>query len=129
MAEISKRSVSEFNNNLKLKGFNIFQIEADGSATRTYSRKDFYKICLTTGKSKIIMPTAVLKRKEPFCSSEILTFPIPGKHCLPSMLAIPAFFLKNSGMPVPGLKVFRTRHYLNLAAPQYLKFQKSRDLF
>ena len=53
MAEISKRSVSEFNNNLKLKGFNIFQIEADGSATRTYSRKDFYKICLTTGKSKI----------------------------------------------------------------------------
>lgn len=47
------RSVSEFNNELKLKGFNVFQIEADGSATKTYSRKDFYKICLTTGKSKI----------------------------------------------------------------------------
>lgn len=47
------RSVSEFNTELKLKGFNVFQIESDGNATRTYSRKDFYKICLTTGKSII----------------------------------------------------------------------------
>ncbi|MES2646998.1 MAG: helix-turn-helix domain-containing protein [Bacteroidota bacterium] len=53
MQEKSVRQVSEFNNELKLKGFNVFQIEADGSATKTYSRKDFYKICLTTGKSKI----------------------------------------------------------------------------
>ncbi|MFV8326556.1 helix-turn-helix domain-containing protein [Flavobacterium sp. ZS1P14] len=47
------RSVSEFNTELKLKGFNVFQIESDGAATRNYSRKDFYKICLTTGKSII----------------------------------------------------------------------------
>lgn len=47
------RSVTSFNNELKLKGFNVFQIESDGAATRTYSRKDFYKICLTTGKSAI----------------------------------------------------------------------------
>jgi AraC-like DNA-binding protein len=47
------RSVSEFNNELKLKGFKVFQIESDGSAVRIYSRKDFYKICLTTGKSII----------------------------------------------------------------------------
>ena len=47
------RSVSVYNNELKLKGFNVFQIESDGSATRIYSRKDFYKICLTTGKSII----------------------------------------------------------------------------
>src|SRR5438045_4218002 len=47
------RQVSEFNNELKLKGFNVFQIDGDGGAVRTYSRKDFYKICLTTGKSKI----------------------------------------------------------------------------
>lgn len=47
------RIVSAFNNELKLKGFNVFQIEADGAATRIYSRKDFYKICLTTGKSRI----------------------------------------------------------------------------
>lgn len=47
------RLVSEFNNELKLKGFNVFQIETDSNATRIYSRKDFYKICLTTGKSII----------------------------------------------------------------------------
>jgi len=53
MQNKSVRSVSEFNNELKLKGFNVFQIESDGAATRIYSRKDFYKICLTTGKSII----------------------------------------------------------------------------
>src|SRR5687768_9413310 len=53
MENLNVRLVSEFNNELKLKGFNVFQIEADGYATRIYSRKDFYKICLTTGKSII----------------------------------------------------------------------------
>lgn len=48
-----KRTLSEFNNELKLKGFKAFQIEDDSNATRIYSRKDFYKICLTTGKSII----------------------------------------------------------------------------
>src|SRR5918997_4198709 len=47
------RQISEFNNELKLKGFNVFQIESDSNETRFYSRKDFYKICLTTGKSNI----------------------------------------------------------------------------
>lgn len=47
------RIVSEFNNELKLQGFKAFQIENDSNETRTYSRKEFYKICLTTGKSKI----------------------------------------------------------------------------
>lgn len=47
------RSVSDFNNDLKLKGFNVWQIEGDSHVTRRYSRKDFYKICLTTGKSII----------------------------------------------------------------------------
>ena len=53
MQKKNARSVSDFNNELKLKGFNVFQIESDGNATRIYSRKDFYKICLTTGKSII----------------------------------------------------------------------------
>ncbi len=53
MAAKVERSLSEFNNELKLKGFNVFQIEKDANATKTYSRKDFYKICMTTGKSMI----------------------------------------------------------------------------
>ena len=47
------RILSTYNSELKLKGFNVFQIEKDGNATKVYSRKDFYKICLTTGKSRI----------------------------------------------------------------------------
>lgn len=53
MQNKNARLISDFNNELKLKGFNVFQIESDGAATRVYSRKDFYKICLTTGKSII----------------------------------------------------------------------------
>src|SRR5687767_10476663 len=53
MESQKKRAVSEYNTELKLKGFNAFRIEDDTAATRTYSRKDFYKICLTTGKSII----------------------------------------------------------------------------
>lgn len=49
----NERSVSAFNNELKLKGFNVFQIEEDSNGVREYSRKDFYKICLTTGESLI----------------------------------------------------------------------------
>jgi AraC family transcriptional regulator, transcriptional activator of pobA len=49
----NRRSVSEFNNDLKLAGFNVFQIEDDSNVVRNYSRKDFYKICLTTGQSLI----------------------------------------------------------------------------
>lgn len=49
----TERQVSDFNSELKLKGFNAFQIESDSNVTRLYSRKDFYKICLTTGKSII----------------------------------------------------------------------------
>ena len=50
------RPVSTFNSALKLKGFNAFQIEDDCNATRLYSRKDFYKICLTTGKRHYNQP-------------------------------------------------------------------------
>ncbi|HEX6892815.1 MAG TPA: helix-turn-helix domain-containing protein, partial [Chryseolinea sp.] len=51
--KIGERSVSAYNNELKLKGFNVFQIEEDSNVVREYSRKDFYKICLTTGESLI----------------------------------------------------------------------------
>ena len=53
MKEKLTRTLSEFNSELKLRGFRAFKIEDDSNATRIYSRKDFYKICLTTGESKI----------------------------------------------------------------------------
>jgi AraC family transcriptional activator of pobA len=51
--KINERSTPSFNEELKLKGFNVFEIEEDSNAVRNYSRKDFYKICLTTGESLI----------------------------------------------------------------------------
>lgn len=53
MQSKSVRQVSAFNTELKLKGFNVSQIECDNNKMLTYSRKDFYKICLTSGKSII----------------------------------------------------------------------------
>jgi AraC family transcriptional activator of pobA len=44
---------SDFSTKLNLQGFNVFQLEFDMNETRVYNRKDFYKICLTTGKSII----------------------------------------------------------------------------
>ncbi|HEX8546959.1 MAG TPA: helix-turn-helix transcriptional regulator, partial [Cytophagaceae bacterium] len=41
---------SSFNAELKLKGFIVYEIDSENNAGHTYSRKDFYKINLTTGK-------------------------------------------------------------------------------
>src|SRR5687767_9641154 len=50
MQKKSVRQVSEFNNELKLKGFKVYEIDNAANSGHTYSRKDFYKINLTTGK-------------------------------------------------------------------------------
>ena len=44
------RQVSDFNSELKLKGFKVYKIDNEANSGHTYSRKDFYKINLTTGK-------------------------------------------------------------------------------
>lgn len=43
----------DFNSELKLKGFNAYEIKSESKTVRNYSRKDFYKICLNTGKNNI----------------------------------------------------------------------------
>jgi len=40
---------SDFNAELKLKGFKVYEVDSNASGN-TYSRKDFYKISLTSGK-------------------------------------------------------------------------------
>ncbi|WP_221391532.1 AraC family transcriptional regulator [Dyadobacter sp. NIV53] len=45
---------SDFNtNDLKLKGFKVYKVESGVNAVPTYNRRDFYKICLNTGKNVI----------------------------------------------------------------------------
>lgn len=40
-------------NDLKLKGFKVYQVQSGVNAVPTYNRRDFYKICLNTGQNVI----------------------------------------------------------------------------
>jgi AraC family transcriptional activator of pobA len=45
---------SDFNtNDLKLKGFKVYEVNSGVNALPTYNRRDFYKICINTSKSLI----------------------------------------------------------------------------
>src|SRR3954467_14972367 len=50
MINQERSQTSDFNNELKLKGFKVYEIDNEANTGHTYSRKDFYKINLTTGK-------------------------------------------------------------------------------
>jgi AraC family transcriptional regulator, transcriptional activator of pobA len=50
MKKQERSQTSEFNAELKLKGFKVYEVDDDANSGHTYSRKDFYKINLTTGK-------------------------------------------------------------------------------
>src|SRR3954470_6002422 len=45
-----RSQTSAFNAELKLKGFKVYEVDDDANTGHTYSRKDFYKISITTGK-------------------------------------------------------------------------------
>jgi AraC family transcriptional regulator, transcriptional activator of pobA len=50
MHKTTNSQTSNFNAELKLKGFIVYEIDSGSNSGHTYSRKDFYKINLTTGK-------------------------------------------------------------------------------
>src|SRR5688572_17966231 len=41
---------SDYNSELKLKGFKVYEIDSQANSGHTYSRKDYYKINITTGQ-------------------------------------------------------------------------------
>ncbi len=41
---------SDYNAELKLKGFKVYEIDSQAKAGHTYSRKDYYKVNITTGQ-------------------------------------------------------------------------------
>lgn len=47
------QKIADFNTELKLTGFNAYEIDSTESVVRNYNRKDFYKICMNTGKNII----------------------------------------------------------------------------
>ena len=50
---LSVHNVIDFNGDLKLQGFKIYQIDTEKNLVRSYNRKDFYKICVITGHNVI----------------------------------------------------------------------------
>lgn len=50
MATKTNRSASAFSTEVKLKGFKVYEVDANASNGHAYNRKDFYKISLNTGK-------------------------------------------------------------------------------
>jgi AraC family transcriptional activator of pobA len=50
MNDRERSQTSAFNTELTLKGFKVYEIDSEAKSGHTYSRKDFYKINLTTGK-------------------------------------------------------------------------------
>jgi AraC-like DNA-binding protein len=45
--------ILDYNAELKLKGFKVYEVKSESKTVRNYSRKDFYKICLNTGRNRI----------------------------------------------------------------------------
>jgi AraC family transcriptional regulator, transcriptional activator of pobA len=50
MEKLRLTSTSEFNTEVKLKGFKVYEIDSKSGKGHDYSRKDFYKISLNTGR-------------------------------------------------------------------------------
>ncbi len=83
---------TEFNTvDLKLKGFKVYGIDTEVSRVPTYSRRDFYKICLITGSTRIHYADRVLDLDGTFLffanphipyASEVLTLRQTGYACL-----------------------------------------------
>lgn len=83
---------TEFNTvDLKLKGFKVYGIDTAVSRVPTYSRRDFYKICLITGKTRIHYADRLLDLDGTFLffanphipyASEVLTNRQTGYACL-----------------------------------------------
>jgi AraC family transcriptional activator of pobA len=83
-------SASDFNAELKLKGFKVYEVDTNASGN-SYSRKDFYKISLTSGKYIFHYADRSFETDEPILffanpripySCEIITPTTDGYACL-----------------------------------------------
>ena len=48
---INLNRLSDFNTQLRVKGFNAYEIERENFVVRSYNRREFYKICMDTGRN------------------------------------------------------------------------------
>jgi AraC family transcriptional activator of pobA len=64
MDSVEINKISDFNSELKLKGFNAYSFESSSYVIRNYNRKDFYKICLNRGENIIHYADRTFKTNE-----------------------------------------------------------------
>ena len=92
--------LSDFNTELKLKGFKVYEVDNNASG-HNYSRKDFYKISLTSGKYVFHYADRSFETDEPILffgnpripySCEVITPSMDGFACL-----FTEYFLELSG--------------------------------
>ncbi len=129
MEEKLKRVVSEFNTKLKLKGFRAFQIEQDGNETRIYSRKEFYKICLTTGKSKIHYSDKSFEQEGTVLFFETHIFLIPGKRFQPLIEVTPFFFSEEFFKNSERSESLQQSSFFKIGGTPVLKITEEQRLF
>ena len=97
--ELSK--TKNFNSELKLKGFAVYEIDSEGNTGYTYSRKDFYKVNLTTGKFVFRYADKSVETDDTFlfCANPhipyFLTFHILVNHFRQTLQATRVFFQKS----------------------------------
>jgi AraC family transcriptional regulator, transcriptional activator of pobA len=53
MEKVNINRLSDFNTQLRVKGFNVFAIESQAYVVRSYNRKEFFKICMDTGHNVV----------------------------------------------------------------------------
>ena len=66
-----------YNSELKLKGFKVYEINSESSGAHIYSRKDFYKINITTGKFNFHYSDRTFEADKTFLFLGIRMFLIP----------------------------------------------------
>lgn len=84
-------SATDFNSELKLKGFKVYEIDSQASGGHIYSRKDYYKINITFGKFVFHYSDRSLETDEAFLffgnphipySCELISSKFSGYTCL-----------------------------------------------
>jgi hypothetical protein len=90
-----RSKTKNFNAELKLKGFAVYEIDNLNAAGYSYSRKDFYKVNLTTGSLSFTTLIKVLKQTRHFCFVRTHTFLTHVSHLGQILQVTPVFFRKS----------------------------------
>lgn len=110
---------SNFNAELKLKGFKVYEICATDSTVRNYNRKDFYKICLNTGKNIIRYADRSFETDGPVLFFGNPHIPYSWETISSTYTGYACLFTEDFLSSATALKAFNNLPYLNSGARQF----------